>query len=127
MNIDIEKLLETAVRDGFVQAVTDKSMAHYDNPFKKLLELSIQDQNESLRALVGESVQKCVSDPAFRAEVATGIRSMMVNTLVARFGGELQKTVNSLKSDPTTRARITLAIEEIIKQKTVVEPAGATA
>jgi hypothetical protein len=38
--------------------------------------------------------------------------------LVQRFGGELEKQVNALKSDPTTRARITIAIEEIVKQKT---------
>jgi hypothetical protein len=43
---------------------------------------------------------------------------MLAKVLIQRFGGEMEKQVNVLKSDPTTRARITLAIEEIVKQKT---------
>lgn len=40
----------------------------------------------------------------------------LAKTLVQRFGGEIEKQVNVFKSDPTTRARITLAIEDIVKQ-----------
>ncbi len=39
--------------------------------------------------------------------------------LRAMIGDALEKQINSLKSDPATRARITLAIEDIVRQKTV--------
>jgi hypothetical protein len=61
--------------------------------------------------------QSAMLNDEFREQIATQIRHKLASVLVARFGGELEKQVNVLKSDPTTRARITLAIEEIIKVK----------
>lgn len=47
----------------------------------------------------------------------TAVRTTLAKTLVQKFGRELEKQVNALKSDPTTRARITIVIEEIVASK----------
>jgi len=61
--------------------------------------------------MLTEAFTAAVADDAFRAEIGAAIRSRLAKLLVERMGGEVEKAVNRLKSDPATRARITLAID----------------
>lgn len=118
MTLDTDKLFENALRDGIREGVKQTLSQGYNSPLTKLIEAALTSQGEAIRSLFSDSMQSCIGDPEFRAEVKVAVRSVLAKTLVQRFGGELEKQVNSLKSDPSTRARITIAIEEIVKQKT---------
>ncbi len=115
MNIDADKLLENALKDGIREGVKSKLAASYNNPLDKLIESCLTAHSSSFRAMLEESISSCVKDGDFRKQIAESVRHTLAKTLVSRFGGEMEKQVNVLKSDPTTRARITLAIEEIVK------------
>jgi hypothetical protein len=67
--------------------------------------------------MLEQAVASCVGDPEFVESIRVAVRQSLAKTLVQRFGGELEKQVNALKSDPITRARITLALEEIVKER----------
>jgi hypothetical protein len=58
-----------------------------------------------------------LGDEQFRANIAEQARHLLAKQLIQMFSGELEKAVNQLKSDPATRARIVLAIEQIVSQK----------
>ncbi len=118
MNLDTDKIITDAIRDGFREGLKAKMSNGYNNPFDKLIQEIIESKSVDFRQLLGEALQSCVGDATFREEVKTAVRHVMAKQLVAKFGGELEKQVNTLKSDPMTRARITLAIEEIVKSKT---------
>lgn len=118
MEIDAERVLGDAIRDGLREAVKQRLGNHYGaGPVDKLIEGAIAQNSESIRSLLSEAMASCLGDAQFRDEIATAVRGTLAKTLVQRFGGELEKQVNVLKSDPTTRARITVAIEEIVKSK----------
>lgn len=118
MNLDSDKLLENAIRDGIRDGIKSK-FDSYNSPLQKLLESSLEKHNASFRSMLEDAIGSCVNDAAFREDIAVAVRLTLAKTLIQRFGGEMEKQVNALKSDPTTRARITLAIEEIVKtQKT---------
>lgn len=116
MEINQEQMLENAIRDGLRDGVKAK-FTGYNSPIDKLIESAIQARTPELRTLLDESISACITDPEFRQNIREATSRTLAKTLVQRFGGELEKQVNVLKSDPTTRARITLAIEEIVKQK----------
>lgn len=116
MEIDHEKLLENAIRDGLREGIKSK-LTGYNDPLNKLLNDAITARTSQLRALLDEAIAACIEDPEFRQNIREATSKTLAKTLVQRFGGELEKQVNVLKSDPTTRARITLAIEEIVKQR----------
>lgn len=121
MEINAEQLLENAIRDGIREGVKSRLSNHYgSSPMDKLIDFCINARSEEFRTLLDDSLKSCLNDIEFRETIAASVRSTLAKTLVQRFGGELEKQVNTLKSDPTTRARITLAIEEIVKQKTQV-------
>ena len=63
-----------------------------------------------------------ISKPAsnfdqFRDALKDALNAKLAKTLISRMGGELEKQVNELKANPATRAKITLAINELIELK----------
>lgn len=116
MEINHEQLLENAIRDGLRDGIKAK-FTGYNSPIDKLIEAAIKAREPELRSLLDESIAACITDAEFRQNIREATSKTLAKTLVQRFGGELEKQVNVLKGDPTTRARITLAIEEIVKHK----------
>ncbi len=112
--INLENELLQAVRNGIASGVADK-LKGYNSPLEKLLADIINSQSPKIRDLLTEAISSAVGDEEFRENIKTSTRAKLASILVQRFGGELEKQVNALKSDPATRARITLAIEEIVK------------
>jgi len=119
MNIDSDKLLFDAIRDGLRDGIKEKLSKSYNNPLDALLTASIEKHGVLLRQVLDDSLAACLKDANFKEDIASGVRHKLASVLISRFGGELEKQVNVLKSDPTTRARITLAIEAIVKEKSV--------
>lgn len=116
MNIDADKLLNDAIRHGLHEAVKDK-LTGYSSPLDKLIAEVIAARSGEFRQLLDDSIKSCMTDVEFRESIASAVRTSLARTLIQRFGGEMEKQVNVLKSDPSTRARITLAIEEIVKSQ----------
>lgn len=114
--LDLQAEIGKAIQDGIRKGIIDRLTSSYGaNPITGVIESILKQQEVALRDLFESSFTSAMQDQQFRDEIQSAIRSVLAKTLVSRFGGELEKRVNDLKSDPTTRARITLAIEEIVK------------
>lgn len=115
---NLETILQEGVRQGVIEGVKNKlGQQSYNSPLQKMMDAVVQEKVESFRGLLAEAISKAVSDQEFRNEIIVSTRSLLAKLLVQRFGGEIEKQINALKSDPTTRARITLAIEGIVSGK----------
>lgn len=114
MNINADEVLENFLKDALREAVKSK-FSGYNSPLDKLIVEAIAKHSSSLTELLESSVAACVASDEFRMNIADAVNKSLAKTLIQRFGGEVEKQVNALKSDPTTRARITLAIEQIVK------------
>lgn len=106
-----------AIQDGIREGVKSRLAASYNNPIDKMIDGALGEHMAACKALLSAGMASAIEDPEFREQIAGQVRHKLANILVARFGGELEKQVNLLKSDPATRARITLAIEEIVKER----------
>lgn len=116
--MDYEEIITDAVRDGLREGIKNKFSSHYgDNPIGRLIEHAIATKRQEFLDLLNDSLTSAIGDAGFREQIQSAVRQTLAKTLVSRFGGELEKQVNVLKSDPATRARITIAIEEIVKSK----------
>ncbi len=115
--MELEKVLINSIQDGIRDGIKSKLSGSYNNPLDGIINDALKRYDADLRSMLYEAVQSAVGNEAFRNEIAVATRHKLAQTLVQRFGGELEKQVNVLKSDPSTRARITLAIEEIVKER----------
>jgi hypothetical protein len=118
MEVDADKLFENSIRDAIREGIKAK-MSGYNSPLENLMKQAIETRHAEFRSLLDESIASCVNDDDFRNEIGSAVRKSLAKTLIQRFGGEMEKQFNALKSDPLTRARITMAIEEIVKQQQV--------
>lgn len=113
---NIDQQLICSVQDGIREGVKSK-LGGYNSPLDKIINNVLDKHNGELSSLLNDAITSAIGNFEFREEIRNGLRHKLATLLVQRFGGELEKQVNVLKSDPTTRARITLAIEEIVKEK----------
>lgn len=118
--VDTDKLLLDAIRDGIREGMRQQLTRGYQNPLDALITKAIEAHGAAIRSILDDALKAATGDEEFRQQVAQQVRHKLAQVLVARFGGELEKQVNVLKSDPATRARITLAIEEIVKERAAV-------
>jgi len=114
MDLDTDELLKRAMGDAIREGVKKQLVDGYSSPLMKLVTEAIGTHAATIRKLLEEGIASCVADPEFREQMKAAVRQQLAKTLIQKFGGELEKQVNALKSDPTTRARIVLAIEDIV-------------
>lgn len=114
MEINPDELLLNAIRDGIREGVKSK-ITGYNSPLEKMIGKAIEDHHSAIYGMLTDAIRSCVEDVEFREEIVAATRKSLAKTLVARFGGELEKQVNALKSDPMTRARIVAAIDDIVQ------------
>lgn len=111
----INKVIERSIMQGIAEGIKSQLTKSYDNPVEKIVKSLIDTQDAQIRSLFGEAFSGLFSNEEFRRQIIDQTRSILAKQLVQKFGGELEKTVNQLKSDPATRARITVAIDEIVR------------
>ncbi len=111
----MEKELLKAVKAG-IQSAMAGAMASYDSPIKKAVNHVLNEHSPEIARLVNEEVVEMLSSSTFRGALKLEIHSKLGKIIVSKFSGELEKKVNELKQDPTTRARITLAINRLIEE-----------
>jgi hypothetical protein len=116
LEINPEQILLDAIKQGMAAAVKEK-LNGYHSPVASLIEETVKSHRHEIQSLLDDAIKSCVGDAEFREDIKSQTRKGLAKTLVARFGGEIEKQVNALKSDPTTRARIVMAIEEIVTSK----------
>jgi NAD-specific glutamate dehydrogenase len=114
---DTDKLLLSTVREALGKGFSE-ACSRYDSSLRKLAEQVVEANHAELGSLLHEAIKTCVQDETFREEIKSAVRSHLAKLLVQRFGGELEKQVNTLKSDPATRARVVVALDEIVNPKT---------
>lgn len=118
--MDLESMLVRAIQDGMREGIKNKLTQSYQNPLDDLMKQAVAKHDAAIRSMLSDALASAIGDVQFREEIKAAVRHTLAKTLISRFGGELEKQVNVLKSDPTTRARITLAIEEIVKERCTV-------
>lgn len=116
-----EKLIFYAVRDAIREGIKDKLSKSYDNPLFKLVEDCIKRRSQEISSIIDDAIVKCVCGTYsnFKEQFMEEAQRIIAKQLIAKFSGEIEKTVNILKSDPSTRAKITLAVDECVKSLTV--------
>ena len=114
--MNLESEIIAAVRSGISHAISEK-LGGYNSPLDKLLQAAIDQQSSDIKSLMSSAISAALVDTSFRETIVAAVRKKLADLLIQKFGGEMEKQVNAFKSDPSTRARITVAIDEIIQSQ----------
>ena len=111
--INIEQQIVDAVRDGIGKIIADKIGGYGETPLNKMIERAVLSRHEQFTALIEGSIDAALSGES-RKYLSDAISHKIARALVTKMEGQIEKSVNDIRNNPTMRARITLAVEREI-------------
>lgn len=118
---DFEKLVLETVRDNINKVVAEK-LGGYDSPLKKMIDDAFKNHDNELREIVYEALGTTIKKADFKIAVKQAFDHKIARCLVEHLTSTIDKAINAIRSDPTIKARMVLAIEEIIKNSQESQP-----
>ena len=109
-----QRIIETANK-AIAEAIKSELIG-YNKPLSNLTQKVITNNQEKLYELINNEFSGLLHSDGFKEELSQALNQKLAKTLVARMGGELESRVNELKQNPETRAKITLAIANIVNE-----------
>lgn len=95
-----------------------KSLDGYNNPTKSLVNLVIKEYEPSISLLFKDAIEKTIRSDNFKEELQKLISQRIVRELVGQSESSIARIVQKMKQDETFRARLTLAVDNIVTEFT---------
>lgn len=90
------------------------SMSAYSSPLNAAVKDALNDHKDQLHLMASESVSELINSVEFKVLMQTEIKRKLAKVLISQYGGEVERTVAKLKKDPTSRAKMTVAIDMVM-------------
>lgn len=116
---NLEKEIIRKTQESVGKAIND-CLGNYNSPLFKLVLSVIQSHEAELKEIIESSFAKTIKSSEFKQAVDSAFTHKVAKILVSKLEGSVEKCVNTLRSDPTTRAKMILAIESIISDPTTL-------
>lgn len=115
MNIDFNQRIEQEVGNSIKTAVS-ALLEGYNSPLSPLINQAVKNNAAAITTLLQDSIQSCLTNPDFTRVVRDECDRRLAKALVAKFDGAIEQELNKMKSDPVTRAKVTIAIAEMMEK-----------
>lgn len=102
------------VREALMSKV-GKVLDNYNSPLDKIIHNVIAEHEVELSGIIRQALTLSLKDKQFVANVNQEFKHKVAKVLVGKLEGTVEKAADKLRADPTLRARMIVAIEEMIK------------
>lgn len=113
--IDLEKDLLRIINENISNSV-GQLLTKYDSPFVKIVNNVIEQNETKIHKIVSDAFGKVISTQEFKNAMHEEFQHKVARVLVSKLEGSVEKAVNDIRNDPTLKAKMILAIENIIKE-----------
>jgi hypothetical protein len=110
--ITIDQQILDAVRSSLASGIS-KALESYNNPITKLAEAVVLSRQGEIQSVFTAAMDSALAGE-FREALQSACAHKIAKVLVSKMEGEIEKKANDLRSNPEIRAKITLAISEVI-------------
>lgn len=104
-----KKTIDTAILDA---------LTGYNSPLADAIKSALSCEAPNLERISKDAVSDLLNSEEFNQTMKIEMKKKLARVLISQFGGELERIVGKLKADPTTRAKITVAIDSVINDLT---------
>lgn len=109
---DVLKVIQRSIAESI-----EKVLVGYGSPLHKLIEIVISKHSEEIYAIIESAFSTIFRNEEFQTTLRQALSHKLARSLVDKMGGGFEKRINELRSDPIMKARMILAIENILKEK----------
>lgn len=114
--LNLEEEILNATKTILINGI--KSLDGYNNPTKSIVNSVIEEYEPSISLLFKEAIEKTIQNDTFKEELQKLIAQRIVRELVSQSESSIARIVQKMKQDETFRARLTLAVDNIITEFT---------
>ena len=91
-----------------------KELIGYNKPLSQFVNAVMLEHEEHFKNIINESVSELLNAESFKQTFKNAMHEKLAKILINKMSGELEKKVNELKQDPTSRAKITLTLDKLM-------------
>ena len=114
--LNLEEEILNATKTILINGI--KSLDGYNNPTKSLVDSVIKEYEPSISSLFKDALEKAIRNDNFKEELQKLISQRIVRELVSQSESSIARIVQKMKQDETFRARLTLAVDNIVTEFT---------
>jgi len=92
-----------------------KSLDGYNNPFRGVAEVILKEHEKEIKEIMQDCLNDILSNGEFKAEIRQAIGQKVVREFANQSESCIARTVQKLKQDETFRARLTIAVDNLLK------------
>lgn len=111
MNLE-ENVIQT-VHSAITEAIKTK-LSGYSSPLDSLINQSINKHSAQISAVLDDAVGAVLKGD-FAEALKDACGKKLAKVIIAKAEGEIEKKANDLRSSPEFRAKLTVAISEVVK------------
>ena len=107
---DLREVAFAAVKEKLASAVNYQDM-------REVMDTVMSERRGDLERFLGECLDSVLASPEMRTTLLEEFRHKMAKKLVADLEGTVEKATNAYRQNPTLKARLVVAIENIITEE----------
>ena len=117
--LNLEEEILNATKTILINGI--KALDGYNNPTKSIVNSVIKEYEPSISIIFKDAIEKTIQSDNFKEELQKLISQKIVRELVSQSESSISRIVQKMKQDETFRARLTLAVDNIVTEFTTKE------
>ena len=109
-----QDILSTA--QSSIQAAIKESLTKYDSPLVKLITAVVNERSGQLKQIISESFDDVIKMDEFKESIRDGFSHKVARTIISNNDGLFEKVSNELKQDSVFKAKMSLAVSNVINE-----------
>lgn len=118
---DLENQIRIAAMDAVCQAIKGQ-FTGYGSPLHKLVLEVVEAHKVELKEIFDDAICQAIKADSFKRGIRAAFLHKLSREIVNAFAGSADKAFNSMKNDPTIRAKAVLAVEKVVSELSVSKP-----
>lgn len=99
-----------------IQEAIGKSMTGYQSPLVKLVESVINEHSNVLRKIISDSFSQVILMDEFKQSIVHAFSHKVSKTIISNNDGLFDKVSNELKQDSVFKAKMSLAVSNVVEE-----------
>jgi len=122
---DLEKQVSHCITDGLTEAIKARLAIGYgDSPLNKLVDSVVVSRLPEIRTTLENAIDVSLKGD-FKKNLQSAVEHKLARILVSKMEGEIEKRVCELRTNPEFRAKVTLAVTNLVETMVAEQRAKA--
>ena len=112
----LDKEILSVVQSAVTTSIRDTLVNKYDSPLIKLVKQVVEDHNTELKKLINDSFEQVIRTDEFKESIVSAFSHKVARTIISNNDGLFDKVSNELKQDAVFKAKISIAVSNIVEE-----------